>query len=109
MQPPSADLRSLVYDNPQYLKLSGVSDIRIPTLFETDTANDQDNLSAESSVSEVEAILDHLPQLNFLKEVPTDGRVITALAKLAFPEYGQEGMRALIDPYLDTKKKQLIS
>jgi SWI/SNF-related matrix-associated actin-dependent regulator of chromatin subfamily A3 len=77
LQSPSSDHRSLTYDNPQYLKLPGVSHVEyIP-----DLSDEVSDATAEASRAEIDEILDHLPPPKFLREVSVDGRITTALAK----------------------------
>jgi SWI/SNF-related matrix-associated actin-dependent regulator of chromatin subfamily A3 len=81
LQPPEYELRSLRYANPQYLKLPNVSDVDLSHSFNQKVERTPNLFVKEVSFSEVEAILDHLPQPNFLREVFIDGRIITPLQR----------------------------
>jgi SWI/SNF-related matrix-associated actin-dependent regulator of chromatin subfamily A3 len=82
LQPPTIDLRCLVYENPQDLVLEDV----ISVGNSADDIESIDQRSAypeekETTQSEIDDILDHIPQPSFLREVSTDHRIITDLAK----------------------------
>ena len=79
LQPPAFELRRLPYDNPQYLKLPDVSKAEV---FYEDISGSRSSpkvVIKEVSISDVEAILDYLPQPKFLREVMIDGRISTSL------------------------------
>jgi hypothetical protein len=80
LQIPLYDERSSPYENPQYLKLPGVEHINLdsPAPITPDQAHQE---SREVSRSEIETLLDHIPQPNFLREVFTNPRTITLLKK----------------------------
>lgn len=80
LQPPEYELRSLRYANPQYLKLPNVSDAEL-SHFTHELERTPNLVAKEVSFTEVEAILDHLPQPNFLREVFIDGRITTPLQR----------------------------
>jgi hypothetical protein len=79
LQPPVVDFRSLAYDNPQDLKISG---IQLASLQETQPFPEHgtfDNMDMDST--DVDGVLDDLTQPSFLREVSTDERVRTSLVK----------------------------
>jgi SWI/SNF-related matrix-associated actin-dependent regulator of chromatin subfamily A3 len=81
LQPPEYELRCLRYANPQYLKLPNVSDVEISPFPNQGLERTPDLVVKEVSFTEIEAILDHLPQPNFLRQVFIDGRVTTPLQR----------------------------
>lgn len=83
LQEPDTDPRSLTYDNPQYLKLPGVSHVSETT---HGPFNNVQLVSSSigASQAEIEAILDHIPQPTFLREVSTDGRIRTPLIRFVY-------------------------
>ncbi|PVH98774.1 hypothetical protein DM02DRAFT_29776 [Periconia macrospinosa] len=81
LQPPEWDLRSLVYDNPQVLKLPGLDNIDYLDLLDSEADENLEEPQQEASRADIEAILDHLPQHGFLRELSADGRITTDLVK----------------------------
>ncbi|KAI1777215.1 SNF2 family N-terminal domain-containing protein [Hypoxylon cercidicola] len=75
------------YDNPQYLRMTGVSltngsllpaiqDFEDPEDISNTTSSQEDD---ELQMSNLADVLDHLPQHNYLKEVQIDHRILTPL------------------------------
>ncbi|KAF1956410.1 hypothetical protein CC80DRAFT_76368 [Byssothecium circinans] len=81
LQPPVVDLRDLVYDNPQELKLTNApsAQARVEHIDVTDRSPVDER--KEVAQSEIEAILDHIPQPTALREVAVDNRIITTLIR----------------------------
>lgn len=81
LQPPSYDHRALPYENPQYLKLSGLKELQLAIETETISSKRPNDLIPGPLTFDVEAVLDHLPQPKFLVEIATDSRITTILKK----------------------------
>ena len=82
LQVPLYDARSLAYDNPQYLKLLGVSDLNLDVPAPLNLAQACD-IPAEVSRLEIDALLDHIPQPSILRNVFTNCHTITVLKRSA--------------------------
>lgn len=83
LQAPSLGTRSLRYENPQYLKLPGVSQVQIGDRLDVNTPRPEKVIDEEVSRSEIDTILDHIPQSEFLREDFMSDRIITPLKKYA--------------------------
>jgi TPP-dependent 2-oxoacid decarboxylase len=81
LQVPNIVTRPLPYENPQYLKLPNVSHIQIEATHEVSTGHSPQDYNKDVSRSELEVILDHIQQPNFLREVLTSIRIRTPLMK----------------------------
>ncbi|KAF2848795.1 hypothetical protein T440DRAFT_556368 [Plenodomus tracheiphilus IPT5] len=79
LQTPALDARGLRYDNPQYLKLPGVPHVRMVDESKETVDEPTQERQEEVSRSEIDSILDHLPQPRFLREVSTSDRIRTPL------------------------------
>lgn len=80
LQVPLFDGRNSTYENPQDLKLPDVAHIELndPTTIALQATHQE---SKEVSRTEIESLLDHIPQSNLLRGVFTSHRVITPLMK----------------------------
>ncbi|KAJ6286390.1 SNF2 family N-terminal domain-containing protein [Bipolaris maydis] len=79
LQPPSFVTRLVTYDNPQYLKLPNVSELQIMEAPSTNFAAPLSGSAKESTYSELESVLDNIPQSKILREVSTSWRIRTVL------------------------------
>ncbi|KAH7090599.1 hypothetical protein FB567DRAFT_295929 [Paraphoma chrysanthemicola] len=80
LQIPAHDRRSLPHSNPQYLYLPGVDNIDIDEPPEG-KASDAAAEAKEVTALEIEAVLDHIPQADFLQEHFANSRIRTILQK----------------------------
>lgn len=81
LQSPSFVTRLVTYDNPQYLKLPNVSKLQIMEAPSTNFAALLSGNAKESTYSELESVLDNIPQSKVLREVSTSWRIRTVLQK----------------------------
>ncbi|CAI6242193.1 unnamed protein product [Periconia digitata] len=81
LQFPTSDSRGLVYDNPQHLKLPGLADVHYLRHLDTLMEESIEERVQEASRTDIEAILDHMPQHGFLRELSADARISTELVK----------------------------
>ncbi|KAF2661288.1 hypothetical protein K491DRAFT_673960 [Lophiostoma macrostomum CBS 122681] len=91
LQPPKADNRCLVYDNPQYLKLPDVAHVAQERSRETSFDQDVNGNPNITSTAEVEALFNDLSPPSFLREASTDSRIRTSLAKFQHVITGAKG------------------
>ena len=80
LQDPIYDTRSATYDNPQYLKLPDVARMTLDSS-DASTLQAPTRDHKEASSSEIETLLDHIPQSRFLREAFTNDRIRTPLIK----------------------------
>ncbi|KAH7075543.1 hypothetical protein BKA63DRAFT_300063 [Paraphoma chrysanthemicola] len=80
LQIPVHDRRSLPHSNPQYLHLPGVDNIDIDEPPES-KVSDAAVEAKEVTALEIEAVLDHIPQADFLQEHFANSRIRTTLQK----------------------------
>ncbi|KAI8934777.1 hypothetical protein NX059_008464 [Plenodomus lindquistii] len=78
LQTPTLSSHYLSYENPQYLRLPGVSHVRVIEK-RREASNDPVEGNHEVSRAEIDSILDHLPQSKFLRLVSTSNRIRTPL------------------------------
>jgi hypothetical protein len=84
LQPPNYEPRCLAYENPQYLRLPDLDEADFTSLDMPGSTKDSNEDTSQGLASEVEIILDHLPQPRFLREIQADERVITKLEKYVY-------------------------
>jgi SWI/SNF-related matrix-associated actin-dependent regulator of chromatin subfamily A3 len=83
LQPPRFATGSFPYDNPQYLKLPNVSHVQLEDTPEVSPFVPSQDDDKDVSRSELESILDHIPQPKFLRQAFTSVRIRTPLMKYA--------------------------
>lgn len=82
LQVPMYDTRSLVYDNPQDLKLLDVAELNldVPAPVSVEQASD---IPPEVSRLEIDALLDHIPQPGILRDIFMNCYTVTVLKRSA--------------------------
>lgn len=103
LQVPTYDTRSTTYDNPQDLKLPDVAHMSLGNSLEPPPQSAIRD-GQEASSSEIETLLDHIPQSTFLRVAFTNDRISTPLIKYVLLS-GSHAVLTLVD----TKAKLLIS
>lgn len=79
LQFPKSDNRGLVYDNPQYLKLPNVASTELFQMNSEIAQKANPEEPKEVSASEIEILLDHIPQPKFLRHDFSHTRILTPL------------------------------
>jgi SWI/SNF-related matrix-associated actin-dependent regulator of chromatin subfamily A3 len=87
LQPPRFATNSFSYVNPQYLKLPNVSHVQLEDTPVVSPAAPFQEDDKDVSRSELESILDHIPQPKFLRQAFSSVRIRTPLMKYAFSCY----------------------
>jgi SWI/SNF-related matrix-associated actin-dependent regulator of chromatin subfamily A3 len=83
LQLPRFATKDSPYDNPQYLKLPNVAHIQLKDTLEISSPAPFQNNDKDVSRSELDSVLDHIPQQKFLRQASTSVRIRTPLMKYA--------------------------
>jgi SWI/SNF-related matrix-associated actin-dependent regulator of chromatin subfamily A3 len=83
LQIPRFATKDFPYDNPQYLKLPNVSHVQLEDTLEISSPAPFQNNDKHVSRSELDSVLDHIPQPKFLRQASTSVRIRTNLMKYA--------------------------
>jgi SWI/SNF-related matrix-associated actin-dependent regulator of chromatin subfamily A3 len=83
LQFPRFATKDFPYDNPQYLKLPNVSHVQLEDTLEINSPAPIQNNDEHVSRSELDSVLDHIPQPKFLRQASTSVRIRTPLMKYA--------------------------